>query len=64
VVEDVSRVLKVDPPIYRRRMDVFWSDSVFDTARARRVLGWEPRVELGEGVRRTWEAYRRDGLAG
>ncbi len=61
IVEDVSRALKVDPPIYRRRMDFFWSDSEFDTSRARRVLDWEPRVELREGIRRTLEDYRRSG---
>lgn len=61
VVEDVCRVLKVDPPIYRRRMDFFWSDSAFDTSRARRVLGWEPRIDLQEGVRRTMAAYREAG---
>ncbi len=42
VVEDVSRVLHVDPPIYRRRMDFFWSDSEFDTSRARKALGLGP----------------------
>ena len=46
VVEDVSAKLGVDPPIYRRRMDFFHSDSEFDTSRARRVLDWEPRVDL------------------
>jgi nucleoside-diphosphate-sugar epimerase len=62
VVEDVSKAIKVDPPIYRRRMDFFSSDSEFDTSRARQVLGWEPRVDLREGVRRTLEDYRRCGL--
>jgi nucleoside-diphosphate-sugar epimerase len=61
VVEDVSRVLGVDPPIYRRRMDFFWSDSEFDTSRARRALDWAPRVDLPEGIRRTLEDYRRSG---
>jgi nucleoside-diphosphate-sugar epimerase len=62
VVEDASRVLHVDPPIYRRRMDFFSSDSEFDTTRARQLLDWAPRVELAEGVRRTAEDYRRSGL--
>jgi dihydroflavonol-4-reductase len=62
VVEDVSKVLKVDPPIYRRRMDFFSSDSEFDTTRARELLDWEPRVDLREGVRRTLEDYRKCGL--
>ncbi len=60
-VEDVCTVLHVDPPIYRRRMDFFTSDSAFDTARARGILGWAPRVELADGVRRTYEDYKRSG---
>ncbi len=62
VVEDVCAALKVDPPIYRRRMDFFHSDSEFDTSRARRVLDWEPKVDLREGIRRTLEDYRKTGL--
>jgi dihydroflavonol-4-reductase len=61
VVEDVSAALGIDPPIYRRRMDFFHSDSEFDTSRARRVLDWEPKVDLREGIRRTLEDYRRSG---
>jgi dihydroflavonol-4-reductase len=61
IVEDVCAALKVDPPIYRRRMDFFHSDSEFDTSRARQILDWEPRVELREGIRRTLEDYRRSG---
>ena len=60
-IEDVSRVLGVDPPIYRRRMDFFWSDSEFDTTHARQGLDWAPRVDLPEGIRRTLEDYRRSG---
>jgi nucleoside-diphosphate-sugar epimerase len=61
VVEDVCQALKLDPPIYRRRMDFFTSDSAFDTSRARRLLGWAPQVELADGVRRTYEAYHAAG---
>ena len=61
VVEDVSRKLGVEPPIYRRRMDFFWSDSEFDTSRARQALDWSPRVDLPEGIRLTLEDYRITG---
>jgi dihydroflavonol-4-reductase len=64
VVEDVCRVFHIDPPIYRRRMDFFTSDSAFDTAHAQRLLGWTPRVELAEGVQRTADDYRRSGELG
>jgi nucleoside-diphosphate-sugar epimerase len=57
VVEDVCASLAIDPPIYRRRMDFFHSDSEFDTSRARRVLGWAPKVDLREGIRRTLESW-------
>jgi dihydroflavonol-4-reductase len=60
-VEDACRVLHLDPPIYRRRMDFFRTDSEFDTSRARQVLGWSPRVELADGVRRTLADYRGSG---
>jgi nucleoside-diphosphate-sugar epimerase len=60
-VEDACRVLHLDPPIYRRRMDFFRTDSEFDTSRARQVLDWSPRVELADGVRRTLEDYRGSG---
>ena len=63
-VEDVCQALHLDPPIYRRRMDFFTSDSAFDTARARRLLAWAPLVELDEGARRTYEDYRKSGLLG
>ena len=39
----------------------FTSDSAFDTSRARRLLGWAPQVDLGDGVRRTYQAYRAAG---
>jgi nucleoside-diphosphate-sugar epimerase len=61
VVEDVSATLAIDPPIYRRRMDFFHSDSAFDISKAREVLDWEPEIDLREGIRRTLEDYRRSG---
>ncbi len=34
-------------------------DFVSDIAKIRRLLGWEPRIELREGLRRTVEFYRK-----
>jgi dihydroflavonol-4-reductase len=61
VVEDVCQALRLDPPIYRRRMDFYTSDSAFDTTRARRLLAWSPTVELADGVQRTYQAYQAAG---
>jgi len=53
ITEDVCKRFKIDPPLYRRRMDFYTNDAAFDASRARRVLGWEPRVSLSEGLART-----------
>ena len=59
--EDMCKRFGVKPPIYRRRMDFFRNDAAFDCSRARRVLGWNPVVDLEEGFRRTLESYRESG---
>lgn len=62
VCEAVCVPLGVEPPLYRRRVDFFTKNRAFDTSRARRELGFEPAVDLVEGVRRTADWYRREGL--
>ena len=49
----VFRPLPVDDPKVRQP----------DIGRARRLLGWEPTVELEEGLARTLEWYRKPGSA-
>ncbi len=34
-----------------------------DASRARQVLGWEPKVEFADGLRRTVEWYRTERAA-
>jgi nucleoside-diphosphate-sugar epimerase len=62
VVEDAAAVLKVRPPIYRRRVEFFTSDSAFNTTRARTTLGWTPVMGLKEGIAATCRWYREAGL--
>jgi nucleoside-diphosphate-sugar epimerase len=58
IVEDGCKLLGVKPPLYRRRMDFYRSDAAFDCTRAQRLMGWSPRVDLREGLHRTYEASR------
>lgn len=53
VVEDVCVKFKVQPPIYRRRMDFYMNDAAFDATRARETLAWRPQVDLPEGLAAT-----------
>jgi nucleoside-diphosphate-sugar epimerase len=62
VSDALLRPLGIPPPLFPRRVDWFRSDRAFRIDRARRELGWEPRVELDEGLRRTADWYRAHGL--
>ena len=54
--------LRIEPPIYRRRVDFYTKSRAFDTTRARTELGFAPKVDLEEGIKRTADWYRREGL--
>jgi 2-alkyl-3-oxoalkanoate reductase len=63
--EVVCRPLRVRPPIFPRRVDWYRQNRAFRIDKARRELGWSPKVAIDEGLRRTAEWYRARGyLAG
>ncbi len=59
--EDLCRPLGIAPPLHRRRLDFYLKNRAFRIDKARRVLGWEPQVNLETGITRTLEWYRRAG---
>jgi dihydroflavonol-4-reductase len=61
VCEALCVPLRIEPPIYRRRVDFFTKSRAFDITRARTEVGFAPRIELSEGIRRTLEWYRTHG---
>jgi nucleoside-diphosphate-sugar epimerase len=61
LVEAICVPLGLEPPLHRRRVD-FWTKSrAFTIEKARRLLGYDPKVELDEGIRRTAASYREAG---
>jgi nucleoside-diphosphate-sugar epimerase len=60
--EIVCVPLRIEPPLYRRRVDFFTKSRAFDIARARTELGYAPKVDLEEGIHRTAAWYRDKGL--
>jgi dihydroflavonol-4-reductase len=59
--EAVCAPFGLEPPLYRRRVEFFTKSRAFDTARARREIGYAPAVGLVEGLSRTLEWYRQQG---
>ncbi|MGE0041207.1 MAG: NAD-dependent epimerase/dehydratase family protein [Vicinamibacterales bacterium] len=54
--------LRIEPPLYRRRVDFYTKSRAFDISRARAELGYDPQVDLRTGIRRTIAWYREQGM--
>jgi len=61
ILEKVCKPFKVTPPIFPRRVDWYRQNRAFNIDKARKELGYRPRVALDEGLRKTAEWYRREG---
>lgn len=55
--ERICRPLGIDPPLHRRRVEFFVKPRAFTIEKARRELGFKPRVGAQEGLRRTADWY-------
>lgn len=62
VCDRVCRVLGISPPIYPRRVAFFAKNRAFTIDKAKKLLGYHPKVSLQEGIRRTKDWYERQGL--
>jgi nucleoside-diphosphate-sugar epimerase len=51
----------LEPPLHRRRVEFWVKSRAFSIDKARRLLGFAPRVDLEEGIARTAAAYREAG---
>ena len=60
--EMVCVPLRIDPPLHRRRVGFFTHHREFDIGKARRLLGFAPRVSVREGIERTVRWYGAQGL--
>ncbi|MGI6599439.1 MAG: NAD-dependent epimerase/dehydratase family protein [Kiritimatiellia bacterium] len=62
VCEKVCTPLRITPPIFPRRVDWYRQNRAFNINKAKRDLGYDPKVGLDEGLRRTGEWYRQEKL--
>jgi nucleoside-diphosphate-sugar epimerase len=60
--DKLCRPLGISPPIYPRRVEFFHKDRAFTIKKANKLLGYQPRVGLREGLKRTATWYRERGL--
>ncbi len=60
--EWICRPLGIDPPLHRRRCEFFTKARAFSNDKAKRLLGFDPKVTLEDGIRRTAAWYREQCL--
>ncbi len=61
VCETVCKPFGIAPPIFPRRVDWFRQNRAFKIDKAKRDLGYKPKIGLAEGLKRTAEWYRAEG---
>jgi nucleoside-diphosphate-sugar epimerase len=61
VCEKICVPLGLTPPIYRRRVDFFTKSRAFSIEKARRLLGYQPKIDLERGFVETTAWYREHG---
>ena len=58
ICETICKPLKIEPPIYRRRVAFYSKDRNFSTKKMREVLGYKPLFENEEGILESARWYR------
>ncbi|MBN2088576.1 NAD-dependent epimerase/dehydratase family protein [candidate division KSB1 bacterium] len=62
ICEALCYPLRISPPLYRRRLDFFTKDRAFNISKAKRLLGYNPKVDLKTGLKITADWYKAEGL--
>lgn len=62
VVEKACKPFGIAPPIFPRRVDWYRQNRAFKVDKAKRDLGYVPRVGLDAGLRRTYEWYKAERM--
>ena len=61
ICEKVCKPFKIIPPIFPRRVDWYRQNRAFKIDKAKLELGYQPKIGIDEGLRRTAEWYKQEG---
>jgi len=62
ICEGVCAPFRINPPLHMRRCEFFTKDRAFTNEKAKRVLDFQPRTSLADGIQKTALWYRSSGL--
>ena len=59
--EKLCKPFHISPPIFPRRVDWYRQNRAFRIDKAKKDLGYQPKVDLDSGLKRTGDWYRQEG---
>ncbi len=62
--ETLCKPLNIDPPLHTRRCEFYIKARAFNNAKAKRLLGFQPKFSMAAGVYETARWYAEQGLIG
>jgi len=61
LIEAICVPLRIEPPLHRRRVRFYKNNRAFTIEKANKILGYQPRVNLSDGMQATAKWYRQNG---
>lgn len=58
LVEKICVPFGIEPPLHRRRVDFFVKNRAFDISRAKKELGYDPRMTVKQQAQRIYQWYK------
>ena len=62
VIEGLGQMLNYEPPLTQAIIDFFTVNHAYDISKAKKILGYKPRINFKDGVKRTIEWYTENNL--
>jgi nucleoside-diphosphate-sugar epimerase len=62
ICDKTFRLFSISPPLYPRRVEFFALDRAFSIQKAKKLLGYQPKFNLEEGLALTADWYRTEGF--
>jgi len=59
--EKICVPLGIAPPLHRRRVSFFQNNRAFSIEKAKRLLGYQPKTSLRQGIKKTIQWYEENG---
>lgn len=61
ICEAICRPLKIEPPLYRRRVAFYSKDRHFDVSKMKEILNFQPAYDNKTGLEQTADWYKKEG---